>query len=271
MTEKATNKRISDSIKKLSIQVNLNGLSFFIVDGISKRILLFDEIQFKSTASPYHLLKSLKELFEKHKILDLQYEEVSVIHWNDMFTLVPKSLFEPEEMANYLKFNTKLMANDEIVFDTLNNQEIHIVYVPFTNINNYVFDCFGEFEFKHQSTEMLQTVFDQKNTEKACFVHVGSKTFELAVLDGKKLLLYNQFQYQTQEDFLYYVLFTYEQLELNTEVCKLLLFGSVEEGDPIYSICHSYIKNITVFEPSNAPVFLMNNGADSIDFSSLTT
>ena len=271
MTEKATNKLISDSIKKLSIQASLNGLSFFVVDGISKKILLFDEIKFKTSASPYHLLKALKELFEKHKVLEIRYEEVSVIHWNDMFTLVPKSLFEPNEMANYLKFNTKLMANDEIVCDTLKNQEINVVYVPFTNINNYIFECFGEFEFKHQSTELLQTVFDQKNTEKTCFVHVGSKTLELAVLDGKKLLLYNQFPYQNQEDFLYYVLFTYEQLDLDTEVCKLQLFGSVAEEDPIFNICHSYIKNVTVFEPNNVPVIFMNIGEDSIDFSSLNT
>ena len=271
MTEKATNKGIPDSIKKLSIQVSLNGLSFFVVDGISKKLLLFDEFHFKNTASPYHLLKALKERFEKHKILEMRYEEVSVIHWNNMFTLVPKSLFEPNEMANYLKFNTKLMANDEIVFDTLNNQEINVVYVPFTNINNYVFDCFGEFEFKHQATEMLQTVFDQKNTEKSCFVHVGPKTLELAVLDGKKLLLYNQFQYQNQEDFLYYVLFTYEQLDLNTEECKLQLFGTVAENDTIFNICHSYIQKVVVFEPNKVPVIFMNIGENSIDFSSLNT
>lgn len=269
MTEKATNNSIPDSLKKLSIQASLNGLSFFVVDSITKKMLLWDQIQFKNTASPYHLLKALKELFEKHQLLDHDFEEVSVIHFNDMFTLVPKSLFEPNEMANYLKFNTKLMANDEIVFDVLDNQEIHVVYVPFTNINNYVFECFGEFEFKHQSTEMLHTVFDQKNTEKSCYVHVGPKTMELAVIAGKKLLLYNQFNYQEQEDFLYYVLFTYEQLQLDTEDCKLLLFGTVEENDPNYNICHAYIKNVAVFEPKNVPIVFMNTETDSIDLSSL--
>jgi len=269
MTEKATNKLTPNSLKKLSIQVSLNGLSFFVVDSISKKLLLFDELQFKTTASPYNLLKALKELFDKNKILGMEYEEVSVIHWNNMFTLVPKSLFEPNEMANYLKFNTKLMPNDHTVYDELNNQDMNVVYVPFTNINNYIFDCFGEFEFKHQSTEMLQTVFDQKNAGKTCFAHVGKDALELVVLDKKKLLLYNQFYYQSKEDFLYYVLFTYEQLQLNVETCKLMLFGTIDEENPIFELCRTYIKSVTVFEPNNMPVIFMDKGGDSIDFSSL--
>ncbi len=274
MTEKETNKgsakTVPDDFKKLSIQVSLNGLSFFVVDTISQEIVLADEERFETTSSPYNLLKTLKALFKRRAVLEKTYAEVAVTHKNDMFALVPKSLFEPNEMANYLKFNTKLLANDEIAFDELKNQDIVIVYVPFTNINNYVFELFGEFDYNHQSTLVLQTVFNQKNiTEEVCYVHVSEKTFQLTALDGKKLLLYNQFQYQSKEDFLYYILFTYEQLNLDTERCRLLFFGAVDENDPTYKLCYQYIKHIAVFEPLNALVAPTRTGEDTIDLSLL--
>ena len=162
---------------------------------------------------------------------------------------MPKSLFDKEELPNYLKFNTKLLANDQIVYDELSNQEIVCVYVPFTNVNNYLFECFGEFEFKHNSMAMLQALFHQKSNKTICYVHVSNKFMELAVLEQRRLVLYNQFDYKTKEDFLYYVLFTYEQLSLSVEEVKLKLFGSVEEGDPIFDICYEYLKKVSVFIP----------------------
>ena len=170
---------------------------------------------------------------EQHELKKHQFAAVNVIHNSHLYCLVPNALFDKNELANYLKFNAKLLANDEIVYDVLPHQELICVYVPFTNINNYILDCFGEFEYTHNSAVLLQSLFQQKNNKLSCFVHVSKKTMEIVVLEQKTLLLYNQFDYATKEDFLYYVLFTYEQLDLDVESVKLKLFGSVEEDDPI--------------------------------------
>ena len=233
----------------MSIQVSLNGLSFCVLDTIANTIVQSNKLEFKATSTPYLLLKELKRLLNREKLLNQKYEEVSVIHENNLYCLVPKSLFDKEELPNYLKFNTKLLANDQIVYDELSNQEIVCVYVPFTNVNNYLFECFGEFEFKHNSMAMLQALFHQKSNKTICYVHVSNKFMELAVLEQRRLVLYNQFDYKTKEDFLYYVLFTYEQLSLSVEEVKLKLFGSVEEGDPIFDICYEYLKKVSVFIP----------------------
>jgi hypothetical protein len=46
-------------------------------------------------------------------------------------------------------------------------------------------------------------------------VHFSEGHFEIIVIQNQKLLLFNSFDYQTPEDFIYYVLFTAEQLSLN--------------------------------------------------------
>lgn len=273
MTEKTINteeKSLENLYNKLSIQISLNGLSFCIADTIVNKIILSETVTFKITATPYLLLKELKTLFEKHAILKKQFSEVHVIHKNNLFSLVPKTLFDENELANYLKFNTKLLANDNIVYDEIDNQDIICVYVPFTNINNYIFENFGEFEFRHSSTALLQTLVLQKPSSKSvCYVHVAERELELVVLNQKKLVLHNQFQYRTKEDFLYYILFTYEQLGLDVESNKLKLFGKIEEGDAIFETCYTYIKKVTVFIPKHNTYSFEKEDAASIDFTML--
>lgn len=215
------------------------------------------------------MLKELKSLLDQYNLLGQHYEEVSVIHKNHLYSLVPKPLLDKDELPNYLKFNTKLLANDQIVCDELANQEIVCVYVPFTNVNNYLFDCFGEFEFKHSCMAMLQTLFHQKSNKTICYAHIENKTMELAVFEQGKLLLYNQFDYKTKEDFLYYVLFTYEQLDLDVKAIKLKLFGAVEERDDIFEICYQYLKKVTVFIPKYGIYNLDNIDNSSIDLTLL--
>ena len=93
---------------------------------------------------------------------------------------------------------------------------------------------------------------------------------EVTVISNRKLLLYNSFFFTTKEDFIYYLLFTFEQLELDTETTKLKLFGAIEEEDSIYKICFEYVKNISIFVPSISS-YPMDLNKDSIDFTVLKT
>lgn len=273
MTEETTNtteQSLAKAYKKLSIQISLNGLSFCIVDTITNKVVLSDAISFKITTTPYLLLKELKNLLNQYKILGQDFTEVLVIHKNDLFSLVPKALFDEKELANYLKFNAKLLANDHIVFDELENQEMVSVYVPFTNVNNYVFDNFGTFEFKHGSTALIHSLQHQKlNPKPICYAHVAERELELLVLNKKKVVLYNQFQFRTKEDFLYYILFTFEQLHLDLENTKLKLFGKIEEGSELFDICYTYIKKVSVFIPGHTLYTFEEGMEESIDLTLL--
>ena len=90
-------------------------------------------------------------------------------------------------------------------------------------------------------------------------------------MSDKKLLFYNQFQYKNKEDFLYYLLFSLEQLQMDLEKIQLKLFGATEEDDPIYELCYQYIKNVSVFIPSNPSFPLEKLENESIDFSILSS
>ena len=273
MTAKKTNNNISQDFDKLSIQVSLNGLSFCVLDTIENKIKYSDTIIFEEERTPYGLQKGLVTLFERHSLAQKKFSEVIVVHRNNLFSLVPKSLFDHAEMANYLKFNTKILATDHIDYDEIEGFDMMNVYVPFVNVNNYIYDLFGEFTFKHNGTVMIESLLKGNTADKepTCYVHIAHRQLDITVIAKKKLVFFNSFKFSTKEDLVYYLLFTLEQLKMDTESVKLKLFGNIEEGDELYSICYQYVKNISIFVPSTSSYPFANLNEEAIDFTILNS
>ena len=126
------------------------------------------------------------------------------------------------------------------------------VYIPYVNMNNYFIDRFGTFDYKHANSVLVQKLLEvsKNNDERKMFVHVSDTHFEIVIIQNQKLQLYNSFDYKTPEDFIYYILFTAEQLHLNPESFKLELLGKITEDDALYAIVYNYVRNVTLFDVS---------------------
>ncbi|MDO6759559.1 DUF3822 family protein [Tamlana sp. 2_MG-2023] len=232
---------------ELSIQLSLSGLSFCILNRNLNSIINLGEFQFEKKLNPLELLDRLKELFNNQKALSYDFSKVSVIHDNDLSALVPQSLFSEDCLADYLKFNSKILKSDYITFDTISENDSVNVYVPYININNFIYDKFGAFTFKHISTVLIENILqiEKNKLNTRVYIHVSTGHFEIVVVENSKLKLYNTFTYGSKEDFIYYILFTAEQLNLNPETLKLVFLGQIEKGDKLYEIAYKYIRNIS--------------------------
>ena len=71
------------------------------------------------------------------------------------------------------------------------------------------------------------------------------------IVQNQKLILYNSFEYKTPQDFIYYILFTAEQLQLNPENFVLKLIGKIDETDELFKICYKYIRNVSLLNIEN--------------------
>ncbi|MEE9407719.1 MAG: DUF3822 family protein [Polaribacter sp.] len=244
-------KNIKDT--KLSIQFNLDGFSFCISNNVSKETIYFSEYTFSETKlTPESLLLKIKEVFKNDTHLQHDFSNVTVIHQNNLATLVPNKYFNEDKLAEYLNFNIKTLATDFIAFDEIENIKAKSVYVPYVNINNYLFQNFGEFEYKHHTTALIKKIIETTNTTtKTMFVNVSKSTFDVIVIKNKKLLFSNSFSFETKEDFIYYILFVAEQLELNTEEFPLYFTGNIEVTSETYKITFEYVRNIYFLESKN--------------------
>ena len=233
--------------KSLSIQFSLDGFSFCIRNSETQELLVFTDYAFKkSVSSPELLLSNLINIFKNDKDLQQDFKTVFAIHQNSLNSLVPNPYFDRNNMAPYLKYSVKTLATDYITYDNILKIDANNVYIPYVNINNYLFQNFGEFEFKHHSTVLIEKLMNYEHTsEKSFFVSVNPNYIDIVVCNKEQLFLYNSFNYTTKEDFIYYILFVAEQLDLNPDEFTLNFLGQINETSDVYKIAYKYIRNIS--------------------------
>lgn len=239
---------------ELSIQVHLSGLSFCILNKDDETIDYIKHHSFGKKLNPFEVLEKLKEFFDSDNALQRPFTNVVVVHDNELSTLVAKPLFDKDSLADYLKFNAKILNSDFIAYDNLDTSNCVNVYVPYVNINNFIYDKFGEFTYKHASTVLIDSIISLKepSDEKVAYVHVGQGHFEILISEKRNVLLYNTFQFTTKEDFIYYILFTFEQLQLNPETQRLMLLGAISSEDPLFEMVYKYVRHVNVFNASKS-------------------
>lgn len=202
--------------------------------------------------TPQKQLDFISNQFEINDLLKNNFESVKVTHSNNLSTFVPQPFFDGNKLSEYLQYNLKILKNDYIAFDGIENVEMVNVYIPFMHLNNFLFDKFGSFEYKHSSSVLVETLLKKNliNDRVTFFVNVETDIFQIIIIKDKKLEFFNTFNFKTKEDFIYYILFTAEQLHLNTEDFLLTFIGDIEKESELFEISYKYVKNITFCNPN---------------------
>ncbi|WP_340198876.1 DUF3822 family protein [Ascidiimonas sp. W6] len=235
------------SNKELSIQVDLSGLSFCILNRAEHKIEAVFHENFQESVTPDILEQKLKELFNEHPTIKL-LRKLHLVHSNELSAFIPEALFNKDHLSDYLKFNVKILENDVVVFDEIPEAALVNVYVPFMNVTNYFFDLFGSFEYKHTASVLVEQLMRKvvRNDQPAMYADINTTRFEIMVIKNKKLIYYNSFFYDTPEDFIYYVLFAAEQLGMNPDLFSFEFLKSIDEEDMKYQYVYKYIRNVTI-------------------------
>lgn len=242
------NNNTEDKIQKeLSIQISLSGLSFCILNTKTHTIDFLKKFPTSTKKTPFQILDKLQILFKEQEQFNQKFDNVTIVYVNEISTVVPNALFKEEFLADYLKFNSKILKTDFISYDEIKAINAVNVYVPYVNINNYIYDRFGSFTYKHFSTVLIENLqkIETSKTDQKIYINVNSSHFEIISFRNNDLIFYNTFEYSTKEDFIYYLLFTIEQLNLNPEILELIFLGEINITDDLYKIAYKYIRNVS--------------------------
>lgn len=239
--------------RKLTLMVSENGLSYCITDTLNNQILQFDAVGFDATHSAK---EQLSDALQNRSVFAEPYDEVCVLHQNNLCTFVPDALLDEQHLGAYLQYNNKVFAHDVFCSDALANYGMHHVYVPQSAQLSAIEERFGSVNFKHAHSVLVGRLLDlSKNVDdKRMFVHMASGHFEMVIVQNQHLLLYNSFEIKTPEDLIYYILFAAEQLNLNPESFRLEFLGKISEDDAFYKIAYKYIRNVSLFDPEDARI-----------------
>ena len=242
----------SHILKELSIQISLSGLSFCILNRSEAEVTYLKRYDFKNKLVPETVLEELQSFISNEPLLSQSFDTILVLFQNELSNLVPEEFFEEENVADYLKFSSKIIKTDFISHDKIEANKSINVFVPYMNINNYLFEVYGEFEYKHASSILIEHILkaEEGSSTDKMYINVEPFHFEMVVVKNGKIQLYNTFEYFTKEDFIYFVLFGIEQLKLNPESLKVKLTGHIVKDDHLYQLLYKYIRYVEFYGPS---------------------
>lgn len=230
----------------LSMELSVNGICYTIYHPQKNRYLLLETFTFHKVYSTVLLLNEIRSIIETHSFLRKNFKSISISLFSSKFTLIPTALFDRALADKYLEFNSPVEEDESILIDELKNFDTQCVYAISKNLMDCLQELFPKAKFLHVLSPLLESLASSfKNSSgKKVVIHLQQSHFEMVVMEEKKLLFANIFNYQSSEDFLYYTLFVCEQLKLNPENIELILVGEVEKNSAIYSILNKYIRNI---------------------------
>lgn len=246
------NNILHNTYKELSIQISLNGLSFCIYNTLESKVEELQSITFNNELNPETLLDKVKSITSENDSLQQKFDSLRVFYVNSLSTFVPEPIFNEENLADYLKYNIQILNNDFITFDEIKKNEIINVYVPFVNINNYLLDWYGEFEYEHFATVLVSKLLSLPTnvTDNHVYIHFSSNNeFQIVAIQQKKLTFYNTFKYNSPEDFIYFVLFSFEQYNWDTEAIKTTLIGAISKNDQLFEMIYKFIRHVDIYTP----------------------
>ena len=229
----------------LSIQVNLNGLSFCILDPVRNKYIALSHQNFENDLAFDDLLNTIENIVKKNDFLSHSYKSIKFIWLSNKNTFIPSSYFNKENLKKYFEFNQKLDDLDEIHFKELKYVDAYSVFVIPYQIANIFIKQFPDLNFFNQQIPFIEhALFKYHSESKKVFVNVNDEFIDLSITENGKLLLYNNFVYKTELDMIYFIMYVFDQFNLNTENTELILSGFIDKKTSIYSKLKGFISHL---------------------------
>ncbi len=218
---------------ELLILISDELFSFAILRTDTKKVLVWGE-----NYSHFELADP-KDL--KH-ILSANYDEVKVAVQSTTFTLIPKDLYNQNDLANYSKF---LMI-----------EPTDYIFVNELDASNYIV-----FSVKEGLIKILKRYIDLKNVFFAAkplimainfvkplsqnlYAHLEENLLHLVYFRNDQLGFYNVFEFNNADELMYYVLLVSNELNLNLEETSVILSGKVTFADQKIHRVNDMLANV---------------------------
>ena len=250
MREQEENSTFKTYFKELSIQINLDGLSFCIFNPIENCVEAIYNFPINfSKKTKKDIEAEIYSILQSEEDLRQDFTNIKVLHNTPIFTFIPQPLFADRKSAiEYLKYSTECSALDYtfVEIDRITAIDTINVYVPDLFINNLLIEYYGAFDFQHFATSLLRMLLRHyaSHAYEIMYVYSEQNSFYFVVFRDKKLYYFNRFDFETDEDFLYYILFSIEQLNIDSEKVPLYITGDVFLNAQVYARIKKYIKFI---------------------------
>ncbi|MDA3890514.1 MAG: DUF3822 family protein [Salinivirgaceae bacterium] len=234
----------------LSLQVNLKGFSFCVLDRERNKFIALGNYYFNKITSYSILLDEINTIFQNEEILKHNYQHAKLLFVTPKYTYIPSPFFDQSEIENIYGLNHKLYKDDNLHTNYLYGNSSYTIYSIPSYIESFFSEKYSSLKIYHHSCPLIEEILlkDKLSTHKTrAFLNILPDIFDFIIIEDGKLKLFNSFAYKSETDFQYFVLNTFDQLKLSTIDIPVSILGFVKRDDQKIEYLKKFIKQIDYF------------------------
>ncbi len=232
----------------LSIRLSTDGFSFSIYNPLNEGSTTFFEQEVDSSSS---LTANLKTCFRDLEFLSHPYKRVNILVAGKRFTLIPLEYFEDEQVESIFHYNHPPHPNEVILYNILKRHNTVVIFGIDKSAHSVLLEHFPEASICSQATplhEYFQTRSRLGNSRKM-YVCVHKEGIEVFCYDRGRLLLSNSFECRQTADRIYYMMYTWKQLEFDQQRDELHISGILSDKEALLTELRKFVLQVFVMNP----------------------
>ena len=232
----------------LSIQYNLNGLSYGLFDTIKNKYIAFRHYP-ENESKP----ENLASLFASDEMLTLPYKEVFLLSDTGQSTLVPIPYFDESKASDLYKFNLGETVDSVIHYNKLPEALVYTVFSYAPAVIAEIQKAFPSIGIYHRTSPFIENLVQESSKwpRSKCYVSIHKGILDIGLAHQKKLDFFNSFSYQENSDIIYYILTTLEQFKLTAAFTDIFLSVDMENHDEIFEYINGFVSHVNFIRPSD--------------------
>jgi hypothetical protein len=232
---------------RMAIQCALGGLSFALLDTKTQNLVGLEFYQSELLTDSNDLFRTLERALEAKGLNNKAFQSVTCLIDNRFCSLVPEPLFNEADQAKYLDFGFQLPESYTIASESLASVECRIVFAFPKALQDKMLSKWKDAKISHSSSVFVNSMM-KNDVETGAFVQVRNRDFDMMIKKEGKLFFFNNFKFNTKEDFAYFLLFAMEQNGCSGQDTPVCFSGLIRPASEIIDLCRRYIKDIRFVE-----------------------
>lgn len=217
----------------LSIQSDLSGLCFCVLDLDRQRYVSFQSVPYAKPIADYNDVKpALGALLAGEPLLNAKFSSVSCLYVSRYATVIPAALLDRSLLKSFLDLNNPINELDEVHSSLIPSLDAAVAFAIPSPFASTLLEKYGKVKFCHQCVPMLKYLKEHAemyDSDNLFAVNINSDFADVALYAGGALKIYNTFTLHAPEDLIYFMLAIAHRQRIPEKKISVLLAGEMEQ------------------------------------------
>lgn len=202
----------------------------------------------------HSLAVNIKEIFKNSTYVPKYFQKINIIIAGMQCMTVPNDLFENQKAETFYWSCHNKKDNCMILNNSLIKNNVTLLYAIDKTCNQLLLEHYPEATILPSEYPLIKYLTERSliGERYKMYILIEKNSMEIYAFAPDRFILKNRFSnLKSNEDFIYYILYTWKNLEFNQEKDELYIIGNFSKQENMIETLREYIKQVSIIHPAS--------------------